>query len=238
MASVNETPRCGSTPPVSPGVDRTGGGFDHTPEQYRQPGVQDGDIRDAPAATETGIGGPPAGGNAITFHNDGDKPLHLRFTQNAGLESIPDLVVPPGESRTVHFPQGWSGNWRSLAGGGDAFTLGEVAFQGWQGMTFYDDSRIEGSNAGLTIVPAGGGRLTGTLDNLLEGAPEDVLAYNAAGIPYGIRKSTVNDIQDPAVVGFLNERIPDGMGYTYPTDDLSTAGTHDTHLVVRMDDFI
>jgi hypothetical protein len=178
------------------------------------------------------------GGNQITFINDGAKPMHLVFTPNAGQAQIPDLVLQPSESRTVTFPAGWSGNWHSTAGAGNAYSLGEVAFQAYNGLTFYDDSRIEGSNMGQTLMPARGGRLTGTLDNLLDGAPPEVLAVNTQGQVYGIRKSTVNDIQDPEVVSYLDRRIPLGTGYTYPTDDASTAGTEDTHLIVHMKDFV
>jgi hypothetical protein len=90
---------------------------------------------------------------------------------------------------------------------------------------------------GETIEPGGGGRKTGSLTNLLQNAPESVLARNAQGEVYGIKKSTIRDIQDPAVVNYLHQMIPVGDAYAFPTDDAATAGAQDNHLVVHMKDF-
>jgi hypothetical protein len=180
---------------------------------------------------------PSGPGNSALLINDGAKPMHIKFTPNAGQQQIPDIVLQPGERRTIDFPPGWSGNWRSTAGGGDSYTLVEVAFDQFNGMTFYDVSFIEGSNMGATIEPKGGGRKTGTLKNLLIDAPPGLITYDAQGRPYGIKKSTISDIQDPAVIEYLSQHVPLGEGYKFPTDDASTAGTQDHRLIVHMQDF-
>jgi len=193
------------------------------------------------AATDVAFnpgGVPPGNDRIVSFVNDGDKPMHLRFTPNAGEQEMPDIVIPPGEAVNVQFPPGWSGNVRSTSGGfGNPATLIELAFDD-NGKAWGDVSFIEGANAAATIEPAGGGTRTGFMTNLLEGAPDSLVVRDANGVPYAIRPSTVNNVIDPYVLDFLEGRVPEGHGYKYPTDDLSTVGFESSNLVVHVRDFI
>jgi hypothetical protein len=195
-----------------------------------------------PASAPAAVGEPaPAaspGGNKITYTNDGKSPMHIKFTPNAGQQQIPDLTLKPGETKDVSFPEGWSGNWRSTAGSDKAVSLGEVAFQGGNGLTYYDDSRIEGSNMGQTIEPEGGGRRVGTMENMLAEAPESLLVRDGQGKAVGLKPSTVADQTDPKAVAFLRKYGAEGDFYAFPTDDKATAGTKSNHLNVRMQDFV
>ncbi|WNG57728.1 thaumatin family protein [Archangium gephyra] len=186
----------------------------------------------------SGVGAPGAakGGNTMTFTNDGTSPMTVNFTPNAGDKSIDSVTLKPGEARTVEFPQGWSGNFRSTAGDGAAATLGEVKFNGGDNQTYYDVSYIEGTNASMTIEPEGGGRKSGTMENLLASAPDSVKAKTADGSVYGIKKTTTSNVQDQGVVDFYRKHVGADQGYVIPTDDASTLGTKDSHLVVRMKD--
>lgn len=180
---------------------------------------------------------PPGNDRKVSFVNDGDKPMHLRFTPNAGEEAIPDIVVPPGQGVTVQFPSGWAGNVCSTNGGyGNPATLVELAFDD-DGKAWGDVSFIEGANAAAEIEPAGGGTRTGVPFNLLDGAPSSLLAYDESGRPYAIRPSTVKDVTDPHVLDYLERRVPIGYGYKYPTDDVSTVGFESSNLVVHMRDY-
>ncbi|WP_225409306.1 glycoside hydrolase 64/thaumatin family protein [Stigmatella hybrida] len=175
-------------------------------------------------------------GNTMEFTNDGTKPMEIKFTPNAGGQEIEGLTLQPGESITKEFPSGWSGNFRSTAGDGAAATLGEVAFNGGGNQTYYDVSYIEGNNASMTITPESGGRVSGTLDNLAELAPDSIKAKNADGSVYGVKKTTTSDVQDASVVDFYRKHVGADQGYVIPKDDASTLGTGDTHLSVHLKD--
>ncbi|MCP3102481.1 hypothetical protein LZ198_26765 [Myxococcus sp. K15C18031901] len=173
-------------------------------------------------------------GNTLTLNNDGDKPMTVNFTPNAGEKAVDSVTLQPGESRTVKFPEGWSGNFRSSSGDGKNATLGEVKFGGGFGQTYYDVSYIEGHNAAMTMQPVGGGRKSGTMENLLDAAPDAVKARGADGQAYGIKKSTTSNVQDPSVVDFFRKHVGADQGYVIPTDDASTLGSGDSNLVVHM----
>ncbi|SES92759.1 hypothetical protein [Stigmatella erecta] len=190
----------------------------------------------APVAPANGSKNASKTGNTMEFTNDGTKPMEIKFTPNAGGQEIEGLTLQPGESITKEFPDGWSGNFRSTAGDGAAATLGEVAFNGGGNQTYYDVSYIEGNNASMTITPESGGRVSGTLDNLAELAPDSIKAKNADGSAYGVKKTTTSDVQDAAVVDFYRKHVGADQGYVVPKDDASTLGTGDTHLSVHLKD--
>ncbi|MBN8228480.1 hypothetical protein JYK02_13295 [Corallococcus macrosporus] len=192
--------------------------------------------QEAPVSKPQSVGGPgaPKGKNTLTLNNDGDKPMTVNFTPNAGEKAIDSVTLKPGESRTVQFPDNWSGNFRSDNGDGKNATLGEVKFDGGFGQTYYDVSYIEGHNAAMTMQPEGGGRLSGTMENLLASAPDSVKAKGADGAAYGIKKSTTSNVQDPEVVDFFRKHVGADQGYVIPTDDASTLGSNNSNLVVHM----
>ncbi|WP_254625168.1 hypothetical protein [Myxococcus sp. CA051A] len=173
-------------------------------------------------------------GNTLTLNNDGDKPMTVNFTPNAGEKAVDSVTLQPGESRTVKFPEGWSGNFRSDAGDGKNATLGEVKFNGGMGQTYYDVSYIEGHNTAMTMQPESGGRKSGTLDNLLSSAPDAVKAKGPDGSAYGIKKTTTSDVQDSSVVDFFRKHVGADQGYVIPKDDASTLGSGDSNLVVHL----
>jgi len=194
------------------------------------PGLPAVDAKQKAAAPQ----GAKQDGNTLTLNNDGDKPMTVTFTPNAGEKPMPPITLQPGERQTVKFPEGWSGNFRSDSGDGKNATLGEVKFGGGFGQTYYDVSYIEGHNAAMTMQPASGGRKSGTLENLLASAPDAIKARGADGQTYGIKKSTTSNVQDPAVVDFFRKHVGADQGYVIPTDDASTLGSGDSNLVVHM----
>ncbi|HEX8536522.1 MAG TPA: hypothetical protein VF664_03600 [Cystobacter sp.] len=184
-------------------------------------------------------GNNPTGGagNTMDFTNDGDKPMTVTFTTNPGQKQIPPMTIQPGETVRQEFPEGWSGNFRSDKGDGTAVTLGEVAFNGAGNQTFYDVSYIEGNNASMTIAPeTGAGKTSGTMENLVEGAPDSIKARDANGQVYGIKKTTTSEVRDPEIVNYYRGKVGADEGYVDPKDDLSTLGTSDTHLEVHLKD--
>jgi hypothetical protein len=191
----------------------------------------------APVAGPEGVSpakGASKGERTMTFVNDGTSPMTLQFTPNAGEKAIDGLTLKPGETKTVPFPDGWSGNFRSTAGDGKAATLGEVKFNGGGNQTYYDVSYIEGANAAMTIQPESGGRKSGTMDNLLASAPDSIKAKDGSGQTYGIKKTTTSNVLDSEVVDYYRKHVGADQGYVIPTDDASTLGSADSHLVVHM----
>jgi hypothetical protein len=178
--------------------------------------------------------GAQKGERTMTFVNDGDSPMTIQFTPNAGEKAVASRTLKPGETQTVAFPDGWSGNFRSTAGDGKAATLGEVKFNGGGNQTYYDVSYIEGANAAMTIQPEGGGRKSGTMDNLLASAPDSIKAKDGNGQTYGIKKTTTSNVLDSEVVDYYRKHVGADQGYVIPTDDASTLGSADSHLVVHM----
>ncbi|MCP3166193.1 glycoside hydrolase 64/thaumatin family protein [Myxococcus qinghaiensis] len=173
-------------------------------------------------------------GNTLTLNNDGNKPMTVNFTPNAGEKAVDSITLQPGENRTVKFPEGWSGNFRTDTGDGKNATLGEVKFNGGHGQTYYDVSYIEGHNTAMTMAPESGGRKSGTLDNLLASAPDAVKAKGPDGSAYGIKKTTTSDVQDPSVVDFFRKHVGADQGYVIPKDDASTLGSGDSNIVVHL----
>lgn len=175
--------------------------------------------------------------NSLTFENKGDKPMTISFTPNAGGGSaIDSITLQPGESRTQNFDEGWNGNVRTDKGDGNNVTLGEVTFNGGanKDQTFYDVSYIEGYNSSMKMQPMQGGAVSGTLQDLTQGAGDDVLAKDASGNAYGIKKSTTSNVQDPNVVNFMRDKVSEARGYVIPTDDASTLGTSSKNLKVDL----
>lgn len=187
----------------------------------------------SPEAVSPSQGG-PKGARTMTFTNDGTSPMNIQFTPNAGEKAVDPVTLKPGETRTVEFPENWSGNFRSSAGDGKAATLGEVKFNGGGNNTYYDVSYIEGYNAAMTIQPESGGRKSGTLDNLLASAPDSIKAKDGSGNAYGIKKTTTSNVQDGSVVDYLRTKVGADQGYVIPTDDASTLGSSDSHLSVHL----
>lgn len=83
--------------------------------------------------------------NTIQFVNqDLTTTKNIVFTANAGLESIPTLVLAPGSTVAQAIPNAWIGNFYSYNEGSADVPgfLGEVAFGAWEATTFYDVSAI------------------------------------------------------------------------------------------------
>lgn len=87
----------------------------------------------------------PVRAGSITFSSEDGVGRVIHFTGNG---EIGELHVGPGESIAQDFPNGWTGNFYATCDGCDDAPgmLGEVAFDGFEGKTFYDVSAIVDPN--------------------------------------------------------------------------------------------
>lgn len=107
------------------------------------------------------LGAGAALANTVTFKSLDATARKIIFTPNAGAPAIPSVEVASGQELKVDFPTGWIGNWYSVSEGADDTPgmLGEVAFDGWNGITFFDVSAIVNPNDHVGVkemYPAGG----------------------------------------------------------------------------------
>ncbi|NVJ26233.1 hypothetical protein HUW62_33930 [Myxococcus sp. AM011] len=217
-----------------PGLSELGPEAMGVPDLGAESSIPDSMLPPMPGASTAQPNGVKKDGNTLTLNNDGNKPMTVNFTPNAGEKAVDSITLQPGENRTVKFPEGWSGNFRTDTGDGKNATLGEVKFNGGHGQTYYDVSYIEGHNTAMTMAPESGGRKSGTLDNLLASAPDAVKAKGPDGSAYGIKKTTTSDVQDPSVVDFFRKHVGADQGYVIPKDDASTLGSGDSNIVVHL----
>lgn len=94
------------------------------------------------------LGAGAALANTVTFKSLDETSRKIIFTPNAGLPAIASVEVPGGQDVKVDFPTGWIGNWYSVSEGAPDIPgmLGEVAFNGWNGINFFDVSAIVNPN--------------------------------------------------------------------------------------------
>ncbi|KAK0727922.1 DNase1 protein [Lasiosphaeria miniovina] len=82
--------------------------------------------------------------NTITFISQDDDYRTLYFTGNPGMTEIKPVQVQGLTNVTVDIPYQWIGNFFAVVDGQPVVPgmLGEVAFNSWNGITFFDVSAI------------------------------------------------------------------------------------------------
>ncbi|KAL5604118.1 uncharacterized protein BROUX77_004304 [Berkeleyomyces rouxiae] len=85
--------------------------------------------------------------NIVTFESKDSTSRQIIFTPTVGYASVDSVTVAGSASVDVTIPEGWLGNWFSVSDGASNTNgmLGEVAFQGWNGLTYFDVSAIVNS---------------------------------------------------------------------------------------------
>ena len=88
--------------------------------------------------------------NTVQFVNQDNTIRHIVFTaqEDTGAAKIDDLIVSGSGTADQTFPTGWIGNWYSYNEGQkhDLGMLGEVRFDGWNGLVYFDVSAIVNSS--------------------------------------------------------------------------------------------
>lgn len=103
--------------------------------------------------------------NTITFASQDSTDRTVHFTGNPGMPAIAPVQVAGGKNVTIDIPYGWTGNFFSVSDGQavEPGMLGEVAFNSWNSITFYDVSAIVNplDHVGVKqLYPAGDGKPT------------------------------------------------------------------------------
>lgn len=84
----------------------------------------------------------------VTFWTLDANERTIYFTPNDGHGPLPSVVVSSAEKTVVTFPDNWIGNYYAIKKGDKNVPgmLGEVAFGGWLGKTYFDVSAIVDPN--------------------------------------------------------------------------------------------
>jgi len=103
-----------------------------------------------------------ASANTIEFVNQDKVARTIYFTQQEGLASIDPATIAGLTNYTVEFPPAWIGNFFSVSEGADIVPgmLGELRWDGWDGINWFDVSAIVNPNdmdGVKTISPKGSG---------------------------------------------------------------------------------
>jgi hypothetical protein len=124
-----------------------------------------------------------ASAQSVEFVNQDKITRTIYFTQQAGLASIDPVTITGLTNHTVPFPPGWIGNWFSVSEGADVVPgmLGEVAFNGWDGLTWFDVSAIvdpSDINGVKTISPKDSGTPYSGCESYVDGCDNAYYAPN------------------------------------------------------------
>jgi hypothetical protein len=81
---------------------------------------------------------------SVTFMTLDSVERTIYFTPNPGSGNMDPVVVGGGETKTIQFDGSWAGNYYAVQAGQPNIPgmLGEVQFNGWNGMTYFDVSAI------------------------------------------------------------------------------------------------
>ncbi|KAL2285919.1 hypothetical protein FJTKL_07411 [Diaporthe vaccinii] len=94
--------------------------------------------------------------NQVTFVSIDDTNHTIHFTPNASLASVESTDVPAGQNVTVTIPDSWVGNYYAVSFGAENIPsmLGEVNFNSWGGLTYFDVSAIvdEDDHSGVYMM--------------------------------------------------------------------------------------
>ncbi|KAI1853785.1 hypothetical protein JX265_003881 [Neoarthrinium moseri] len=86
--------------------------------------------------------------NTVTFVSQDSTNRKIIFTPSAGNAEVDSIEISGFDTQNVTIPEGWIGNWYSVSEGAENVPgmLGEVTFQGWGGITYFDVSAIVNPN--------------------------------------------------------------------------------------------
>ncbi|KAK0719595.1 hypothetical protein B0H67DRAFT_157504 [Lasiosphaeris hirsuta] len=86
--------------------------------------------------------------NTVTFVSQDHLDRVVTFTNNRDHPWLPSIGVPAGQNVTYTFPYGWTGNWFANMKGAPIIPgmLGEVCFNSWGGLSYFDVSAIVDPN--------------------------------------------------------------------------------------------
>jgi len=86
--------------------------------------------------------------NNLQFLNQDSTSRTIYFTSNPGMTTIEPLIVIGNSDANQTFDEGWTGNFYSVSDGAvnTPGMLGEIAWNSWDGITFFDVSAIVNPN--------------------------------------------------------------------------------------------
>ena len=86
-----------------------------------------------------------AAANTVDMVSQDNIGRDIIFTPQEGSPELPSIRLEPGETVVAEFPKGWIGNWIAVRDGEESDgngMLGEIRFDGWGGLNYFDVSAI------------------------------------------------------------------------------------------------
>lgn len=86
-----------------------------------------------------------AAANTVDMVSQDSTGREIIFVSQEGSPELPKMRLEGGETKTATFPEGWIGNWYAVRDGDESDgngMLGEIRFDGWGGMQYFDVSAI------------------------------------------------------------------------------------------------
>ncbi|MGI4851304.1 MAG: hypothetical protein ACRYGR_05125 [Janthinobacterium lividum] len=200
---------------------------------------------DAPAATAAAgdyFAGIDETHNAVAIVWKGDYDATFNVYANNGPyqpglgAAYKTVTVKAGSNGLVTLPDSFSGRVQLMSGAqgkaDDDATWAEIAFQQWQGLTFFDISCIRGVNAGLTMAASDGSQTASIPANIMEMAPQNIKIQDSGG------KWVIQDTEGydgslhQGSIDWLHSQFKISDAYVRNFEDESTKSTKDRHLTV------
>ncbi len=153
--------------------------------------------------------------NSVTFVSQDSTGRTVYFTGNPGKAAIPPVKVSGNGQVRVEFPYNWIGNFFSISDGKPVIPgmLGEVAFNEWGDLTYFDVSAIVDPNdwEGVkTMYPASGREPTSGCERFP--------CNNAYYLPDDLQTKAV---QESDLICTLGNKGAGGGGFGPQSDDTS-----------------
>jgi hypothetical protein len=178
--------------------------------------------------------------NAIAVVWDGPYEASFNVYANSGPyqpglgAAYTSRSLEPGEITVIELPEGFSGRVQLMSGQGradDAATWAEVAFDQWQGLTFFDASLIRGTNAGLSMRASDGSDSAEVSKKVLEDAPADARVIDSGGHAVIEDTEGYDGSLHQAAIDWLHDNVGPKDAYVRNFEDTATHSTKDHHMV-------
>jgi len=164
----------------------------------------------------------PNGANVLTLINRGVAAATIGVFENEASD-LPSFnaeqtaVLAPSATQVVNVAEGWAGRVQKLTGSqSDPATWGEVTFNGYENLMYFDVSYIRGNN-GPVVLSDAEGNVAGTAEDLRGEAPGALHTTDSSGHDVLDATEPFSGGSNGALISFYRSHS-DGNGYVINSD--------------------